>query len=183
MTAIILTRGRRAQISITSSGLEPRLRRRPLQPAAIARQEMRRGTTFEADLVALASCSSWLRPQAHSRSGAGSRPGARHLRESAALSPPLPRRDQSACLGADHHAPSPPRHGKEDEGRDGKRQMCAAGGIVGVGLQRCSSRTDLLCKGSPGARRSGTIGGASQRFLADPGGRDIEGVFGSCWGP
>jgi RNA polymerase sigma-70 factor, ECF subfamily len=62
MTLIILARGRRAQISITSSGLEPRLRRRPLQPAAIARQEMRRGTTFEADLVAQLSV---LRRYAH----------------------------------------------------------------------------------------------------------------------
>jgi RNA polymerase sigma-70 factor (ECF subfamily) len=62
MTPIILARGRRAQISITSSGLEPRLRRRPLQPAAIARQEVRRGTTFEADLVAQFSV---LRRYAH----------------------------------------------------------------------------------------------------------------------
>src|SRR5271156_2507858 len=94
------------------------------------------------------------------------------LSESAALSPPPPRRDQSACLGGDDHAPSPPRHSKEDEGRDGKRQMCAAGGIVGVGLQRCSSRTDLLCKGSTGARGSWTIGGASQCFLAHLSRRD-----------
>jgi len=105
------------------------------------------------------------------------------LSESAALSPPLPRRDQSACLGGDDHAPSPPRHSKEDEGRDGKRQMCAAGGIVGVGLQRCSSRTDLLCKGSTGARGSWTIGGASQCFLAHLSRRDSEGVRGSWWGP
>jgi RNA polymerase sigma-70 factor (ECF subfamily) len=62
LTPIILARSRRAQISITSSGLEPRLRRRPLQPAAIARQEMRRGTTFEADLVAQLSV---LRRYAH----------------------------------------------------------------------------------------------------------------------
>ena len=62
MTPIILARGRRAQISITSSGFEPRLGRRPFQPAAIARQEMRRGTTFEADLVAQLSV---LRRYAH----------------------------------------------------------------------------------------------------------------------
>jgi RNA polymerase sigma-70 factor, ECF subfamily len=62
MTPIILARGRRAQISITSSGLEPRLRKRPLQPAAIARQEVPRGTTFEADLVAQLSV---LRRYAH----------------------------------------------------------------------------------------------------------------------
>src|SRR5260370_7451323 len=52
MTPIILARGRRTQVSITSSQLEPRLRSRPLQPAAMARQETRRGTVFEADLVA-----------------------------------------------------------------------------------------------------------------------------------
>ena len=62
MTPIILARGRRPQISITSSGLEPRLRKRPLQPAAIARQEVPRGTTFEADLVAQLSV---LRRYAH----------------------------------------------------------------------------------------------------------------------
>ncbi len=52
MTPIILARGRRTQVRITLSQLEPRLRSRPLQPAAIARQETRRGTVFEADLVA-----------------------------------------------------------------------------------------------------------------------------------
>src|SRR5260370_17286823 len=52
MTPIILARGRRTQVRITYSQLEPRLRSRPLQPAAMARQETRRGTVFEADLVA-----------------------------------------------------------------------------------------------------------------------------------
>ena len=182
MSPIILDRGQWVRVTITSSGLH-RLRRGPLRPESIAQREMPRWTTFEADLVALLPVlRGYARKLTHDRERALDLVQ-EHLRESAALSPPLPRRDQSACLGADHHAPSPPRHGKEDEGRDGKRQMCAAGGIVGVGLQRCSSRTDLLCKGSPGARRTGTIGGTSQRFLADTGGRDIEGVCGSCWGP
>src|SRR5260370_25118260 len=52
MTPIILARGRRTQVRITSSQSESRLRSRPLQPAAMARQETRRGTVFEADLVA-----------------------------------------------------------------------------------------------------------------------------------
>jgi RNA polymerase sigma-70 factor (ECF subfamily) len=52
VTPIILDRCRRNEINITSSRFEPRLRSRPLQPAAIVWQEMPRGTTFEADLVA-----------------------------------------------------------------------------------------------------------------------------------
>jgi RNA polymerase sigma-70 factor (ECF subfamily) len=52
MTPLVLDCGQRAQVSVTASRLEPRLRTRPLQPAPIARQEMPRGSTFEADLVA-----------------------------------------------------------------------------------------------------------------------------------
>jgi RNA polymerase sigma-70 factor (ECF subfamily) len=62
MTPLVLDCSQRAQISVTASLLEPRLRSRPLQPAPISPQELQRGMNFEADLVAQLSV---LRRYAH----------------------------------------------------------------------------------------------------------------------
>jgi RNA polymerase sigma-70 factor, ECF subfamily len=53
VTPLVLDCSRRAELSITPSRSERRLRSRSLPPAPIARQAMQRGMTFEADLVAL----------------------------------------------------------------------------------------------------------------------------------
>jgi RNA polymerase sigma-70 factor (ECF subfamily) len=62
MTPLVLECSQRAQISVTASLLEPRLRSRPLQSAPISPQELQRGMNFEADLVAKLSV---LRRYAH----------------------------------------------------------------------------------------------------------------------
>ena len=52
MTRVILDRARQARLTFTASRLHPRFRCGALQPASTAREEMHRGTTFDADLVA-----------------------------------------------------------------------------------------------------------------------------------
>ena len=44
--------GATTKLTFTASRLQPRFRCGPLQPSSTARQEMQRGTTFDADLVA-----------------------------------------------------------------------------------------------------------------------------------
>jgi DNA-directed RNA polymerase specialized sigma24 family protein len=173
MTPIILDRGARARVNITSSGLEPRLGRRPVRPAAIARQEMRRGTTFEADLVAQLSV---LRRYARKLTHDGERAldlvqdtceralRFRHLfREGTNL--------QAWVLTI-------MRHHFLDMAKRGRDAMASG---KGVPLEELSEwpysdpRAEQICFVKE------ALGLASQRFLAHLGGRDPEGVCSSLW--
>src|SRR5271169_5920648 len=52
MTRVVLDHTRQARLTFTASRLQPRFRCGLLQAASTARQQIQRGTTFDADLVA-----------------------------------------------------------------------------------------------------------------------------------